>query len=320
MFETFLGVSGSACVASPLLIMGIPSSSTKPLLLRTMPIEGTVQLAVNYSTIAAKLVQTGSIDIDLFKCPDRASVLETARRQRPVYVHFSLTAGCRTGAAANLGAISERLIQTGTPYVNTRLDPQIEPQAGMMGTLFKAIKRTLHDVRTLVACFGANRVIVENAPYVKGYARHGSMAAETAFIRQVVEETGCGFLLNLAHARLAAQSMGMETRLYLSRLPVKKLRVLHVSGTSLKAGSVQALRPMADLDWELFDWAVGQIREGNWATPRIIAFEYGGVGSQFEAHTDAAVLTHQLACLHQGVQHLSDNISRVRRSSQRILV
>ena len=74
MFETFLGVSRPACVASPLLIMGIPSSSTKPLLLRTMPAEGTVQLAVNYSTIAADLVQTGSIDIDLFKCPDRASL------------------------------------------------------------------------------------------------------------------------------------------------------------------------------------------------------------------------------------------------------
>ena len=34
---------------------------------------------------------------------------------------------------------------------------------------------------------------------------------------------------------------------------------------------------MTDADWEIADWAVGQIRAGHWRKPDTMAFEYGGV-------------------------------------------
>lgn len=268
-------------------------------------------MAVNYSAAAAELVRKGVIDVDLFKCPDQEPMLETARRQRPVYVHFPLTAGRSTGLVADFDALSERLQQTGTPFVNASLDPQIAPQAGMMDSLFEAIQRTLRDVRLLVAYFGADRVIVENVPYTKADASHAALAAEPVFIRQVVEETGCGFLLNLAHARRAARSLAMDTRTYLSLLPMASLRALHVTGVPRQIGPVGG--PMTDPDWELFNWVIDQMHQGAWPAPHIIAFEYGGIGS--EARTDAAVLARQLSCLHQAVQQLTESpVSLVRRN------
>lgn len=270
-----------------------------------MPLHRRIHLAVNYSQMAATLVETGAMEVDFFKCPNRTRVLEKARRQRPVYVHFPLYSGRCMGEVADLDAVAERLQKTGTPYVTTRLDPQIEPQTGMMGGLFSAIDRTLRNVRTLAAHFGTDRVIVENAPYYKEQARHGSMAAEPAFIRQVVEETGCGFLLNLAHASVAARSMEMDARLYLSLLPVEALRALHVAGTPTQAGPLREPVPMTDPDWALFDWVVERIGEDAWGTPRIMALEYGGVGPWFEARTDPAVLARQLSCLQQTVRELA---------------
>ena len=255
--------------------------------------------------MAANLVRSGAIEIDLFKCPNRPRVVEKARRQRPVYVHFPLYAGRRVGEVTDLDAIGERLLKTGTPHVNTRLDPQIEARAGMMGRLFDAIDQTLRDVRTLVAHFDAERVVVENAPYYKDRAPDGAMAAEPALIRQVVEETGCGFLLNLAHARLAAQSMGMDACLYVSLLPVEAICALHVAGMPRWAGPLHEPMPMSDEDWDLFNWVVERIEAGAWGLPRVIAFEYGGVGPWFEARTDPAVLARQLSCLQQTIQQLA---------------
>ncbi|HLV36123.1 MAG TPA: hypothetical protein VKY59_13445, partial [Spirillospora sp.] len=52
-----------------------------------------MKFALNYSPQAAELLRAGDIDIDLFKCPDWPHLIEQARQQRPVYIHFPLVAG-----------------------------------------------------------------------------------------------------------------------------------------------------------------------------------------------------------------------------------
>jgi len=289
------------------------SSSERILALRPSPRRG-IRLAVNYSAAAAHLVQTGRADIDLFKCPDRVSLLREARRQRPVYVHFPLYAGRRMGGITDLDAVAERLAQTGTPYVNAYLDPQVMPQAGLVSGMFDAIQRTVRDVEGLVARFGAARVVVENVPYYKECSMHESLAAEPALIRQVVEETGCGLQLNLAHARRAARSMAMDERRYLSLLPVAALRVLHVTGMPSHAGQARDPRPMTDADWNLFDWVADRMLEGTWGFPSVLALDYGGVGGWFAARTDEAVLACQIACLDQAARRLAEETAPTTRS------
>ena len=49
-------------------------------------------------------------------------------------------------------------------------------------------------------------------------------------VRRVIEETGCGLLLDLSHTRLAAQELGMDARDYISALPVERIHEIHVTG------------------------------------------------------------------------------------------
>ena len=138
----------------------------------------------------------------------------------------------------------------------------------------------------------------------------------------VVETTGCGLLLDLSHARIAARDLGMAPRDYVNALPVSHLCEMHVTGVQT-FGDVWVTRlqdagidpehieriqgrwidhlPMTDDDWIFFDWALGRIREGAWREPEIIAFEYGGVGPEFCALTVPEVLAEQVPRLYEMV-------------------
>src|SRR3569833_3826437 len=84
--------------------------------------------AINYSPQAAELVEIGAIDIDLFKCPTASdpvvqehcpTLLDIARRCKPIYIHFPLN-------ALDLGdvdwnEIDEALEKTEAHYVNAHL-------------------------------------------------------------------------------------------------------------------------------------------------------------------------------------------------------
>ena len=50
----------------------------------------------------------------------------------------------------------------------------------------------LRDVETLIAVYGRERVIVENAPYYAEQNKVLRATVEPAVIRRVVAETGCG--------------------------------------------------------------------------------------------------------------------------------
>jgi len=126
-----------------------------------------------------------------------------------------------------------------------------------------------------------------------------------------VDETGCGFLLDLAHARLVAKYLGMDEREYVRALPVERIREVHITGVQCLTGRfVELLHranleynflesmigheidhlPMTEPDWTFSEWTMRQIHDGAWQQPGIIAFEYGGVNGVWEAITERAVL------------------------------
>lgn len=251
-----------------------------------------MQLAVNYSPAAAELFRAGRLDVDLFKCPPWPDLIEAARAHRPVYVHFPLKAGRAEPVA--LDGAAQWLVMTETPHVNAHLEPQVRPEAGALSGPEEATERTLRDVRLLAATFGADRVVVENVPYAGLGSKYDPLVADPGFIRRSVQETGCGFLLDLAHARIAAEALSVDVREYVSLLPVERLRELHVTGVHTHEGQRRDHLPMTEADWELFEWALQAIHRGRWGTPRIVAFEYGGVGEKFVWRTDPVVLAEQI--------------------------
>ncbi|MHC1681411.1 MAG: hypothetical protein AB6733_00365 [Clostridiaceae bacterium] len=78
-------------------------------------------LAINYSPEAAELFARGEIEFDLYKCPDWPDLIDVARQQAPIYVHFGLTAGDGRLAMQDFAALAEMRAQTETQFINLHL-------------------------------------------------------------------------------------------------------------------------------------------------------------------------------------------------------
>lgn len=261
-----------------------------------------MELAVNYSPQAAGLLRDGVIAFDRWKCSDWPELIAGAGATRlPLYLHLDLQAGAGGGDAVDPGHIQARMEDTGTPYVNLHLAPRRADYPGIPvesrepGDLDAVVARTVRDIRPLVARFGAGRVIVENLPYRGPDGKRLRLGAEPAFMRRICDETGCGFLLDIAHARAAALHLGVAEREYLSSLPVDRLRELHVSGVDRdEDGRPREHMPLSADDWALLEWCLGHIRAGRWASPWALALEYSGIGPLMAWRSEPAVLAEQL--------------------------
>jgi hypothetical protein len=60
---------------------------------------------------------------------------------------------------------------------------------------------------------------------------------------------------------------------------------------------------MSDEDWELLEWALNEINSGQWKKPKVVAFEYGGIGPNFAWRNEYDVLRKQLPRLYKMVHN-----------------
>ncbi|MAS34755.1 MAG: hypothetical protein CL610_12160 [Anaerolineaceae bacterium] len=262
-----------------------------------------MQFALNYSPPAAALLADGKIEIDLFKCPDWPDMIEQAGKQRPVYVHFPLVAGQQNVGEVGLEQVARLRASTCTPFVNTHIGARYQDLADPEDA-DAAVEHMLRDVRPLVDHFGADSVMAENIPYPDIFQDKPAIDVLPNVICRVIQESGCGLLLDTAHARLAADSLEMDVYAYIERLPVDRLREVHVTGVGLnREGIPEDHLPMTDDDWELFGWVLDNIHRGRWPAPRIVACEYGGIGPMFDWRTEPDVIAQDIprmyAMVHQ---------------------
>jgi len=294
-----------------------------------------VNLAVNYSAAAAGLFREGRIEVDRFKCPAWPDTVAAARALHPVYVHLPLRVGAGIGDAidtekrrpADWQPLEALLARTDTPQVNVHLAPFVSDFEGIPvdsndpADVEMLYAHALRDVQALVDRFGPERVAVENADDGKGRILHAALRPE--FVRGLVQEAGCCFLLDVAHARMAAHLLGMDARAYLAGLPLERTTEIHLAGIQPFAGRWLALMrgsglsreelgwfaglepgqpvdhlPLIDEDWDFYAWGLEQIRQGRWGRPWIVTLEYGGVGPVWEMLTDRDILAEQVPRLY----------------------
>lgn len=297
-----------------------------------------MKFAVNYSAAAADLFREGRIEVDRFKCPAWPETIAAAEALHDVYVHLPLRVGAGIGEAidterrqpADWGRLEPLLARTGTPQVNVHLAPFATEFPGMAvdtadpADVERLYQHALRDVQALVARFGPERVIVENADHGKGLIPHAALRPD--LVRGVVEEAGCGFLLDVAHARMAAPLLSMDARAYLAELPLERTSEIHLAGIQPFAGRWLALMrgsglgeeelgwfaglepgepvdhlPLIEEDWDFYAWSLEQVRQGKWGRPWIVTLEYGGVGRVWEMLTDRAILAEQVPRLYRMV-------------------
>jgi hypothetical protein len=269
-------------------------------------------LAVNYSPQAAALVRAGALTLDIWKCSDWPELVAGARATGlPHYVHFDLHAGPGTvGEDGDLARIAAACADSTTPYINLHVSvrrsdyPDVPVESRNAANVEAILARTARDVRTVAARFGPERIIIENLPYRGPAGVRLRIGQEPEFIRRLCEETGCGLLLDVAHARTAARSLGLNERAYMSSLPINRLREIHVSG--LLSDGVGGVRdehmPLAADDWALLEWWLEQIRCGCWEQPWVLALEYGGIGPRAVGRSETAVLAEPLPRLRALIQ------------------
>jgi uncharacterized protein (UPF0276 family) len=296
------------------------------------------KLAVNYSSAAAHLLRNGQIRIDCFKCPAWPDLVASVRHQLPVYVHFPLSVGRGIGDAidtetrqpADWEKVERLLAQTGTPEVNAHLAPATDDFPDMPvettnhGHIERLAECMIEDVCAIVERFGPERVVVENDHASRGRILRPAFLPEV--IRRVVEEAGCGLLLDLSHVRLAAHNLDMDVREYISGLPVAHTREIHISGVQrfdgqwaerARRAGIQAEiieqfagrlvdhLPIADEDWGFYAWSLEQVSRGAWGRPWVVTLEYGGVGELWEMATDSTELAKQVLQLYGLVKNVA---------------
>ncbi len=291
-----------------------------------------MKFAVNYSREAEALCHAGHIHVDRFKCPAWPDLLTDVQTRHPLYVHFPLRVGMGIGdamdmeteAPADWARVEALLARTHTPWVNVHVGPSpyeyphIPVESTAPDHVEPLTEAIIRDVSALVARFGGDHVVAENVYDYDGN-EHLHASFLPSVLQHVVEETGCGFLLDLSHAYLAAYYLGRDPYAYTQALPTAHIREIHVSGNQritetwltrmheagVQEETIQKFKghlldhlPMTAADWQFVDWAMAQVHDGAWRTPEIVAFEYGGIGPMFQAVTSAEVLAEQIPRLY----------------------
>ena len=85
----------------------------------------------------------------------------------------------------------------------------------------------------------------------------------------MLEEAECGFLLDIGHAHVSAEVLGVDMHDYLSSLPLHRVVQVHVSGPRMRYGRlVDAHEPLQEIDYELLDFVLERIQ------PQVVTLEY----------------------------------------------
>ena len=266
-----------------------------------------MKFSMNYSLAAADLLADEAITLDLFKTPGWPDLVGQALEMRPVAVHFNLEAGSGRLVHSDWSQVDNLLPLSSSPLVNLHFEPRAEDYPGVplqthdTDHISLMLERTIADVQAAVERFGVENVILENTPFPAMSVHILQAATQPAAICQVVEETGCGLLLDISHARIAAHSLEMDEQEYLAALPVDRLRELHITGVHPWENGLRDHLPMLEQDWLALDWVFGRIRDGDWAPAWMLAFEYGGVGEKFAWRSDPQVIASQAPRLYEMV-------------------
>ena len=227
-------------------------------------------------------------------------------KRHAVYVHGSLQAGRGRLKSADIEQLQRWLDQTDTLVINTHfaIGAADFPSSEAV-TAEAVIERTLRDLEALSEHIPIENIVIENIPSPDPGWNDDMIpeVVDPAVISEVVRRSGCGFLLDIAHAIRACEGTGRaDLRGYLNAMPVHALRELHVVGILPEPdehGVRQDHFAMTESDWEVTEWAVNQIRVGKWLTPDTMAFEYGGVGEQFAWRSDRHVIADQAPRLYR---------------------
>ncbi len=253
-----------------------------------------IPLAVNDTPLSRGLLREGRLEVDYLETTGPTADSAVAELPDvPLLLHNAVwdwSLGHPQALAQDRVSplTTERLAATRAPWLSVHIgfsaatvayDDGMRPTSPVVDreTLLQAMTT---NVRELAERIGVP-LLLENLDYqVTGAYEH---VCEPDFVAALLEASGAGLLLDLAHAQVSAAKLGLSVESYLDRLPLDRVRQLHVSGPRARNGVLDdAHEPLLDRDLRLLERVLAA------TAPWAVTLEYG---------KDAEALIAQLEAL-----------------------
>ncbi len=97
------------------------------------------------------------------------------------------------------------------------------------GATLKLVAAHIDEVQAALGC----RMLLENPSTYLAFA--ASTRSETDFLREIVQRTGCGLLLDVNNVHVAATNQNFDSRSYLQAFPLEAVGEIHLAGHTIEA-------------------------------------------------------------------------------------
>lgn len=125
-----------------------------------------------------------------------------------------------------------------------------------------ALNRIARNIEITQTALG-RRILIENPSlYVQ---LDGHERAESDFLSELVQRTGCGLLVDVNNAYVSAHNLGFDAEKYLAALPAEAIGEIHLAGHSTDGPESDALlidthgAPIAEPVWALYAKLIARI-------------------------------------------------------------
>ncbi|MCK4316064.1 MAG: DUF692 family protein [Anaerolineae bacterium] len=238
------------------------------------------QLAALYSQPLMALLAEGKAPVDrIVVCPWHTEAqIRQARSRRPLLLHnmpAPFVLNQPDPFDKTIMAQAERLLDLVDPAwfsLNFGLGVKASQHDGQVTLRSETQPRsqvylnTCHNVARLKRWL-AVPLLLENPAYQPNSAYE--YACEPLFLTAVLDAVDCGFLLDIAHARVSAHNLGFYEERYFRSLPLFRVREVHATGSRLREGAMTgAHEPLQDEDWEALAFVLARTK------PEVVTLEH----------------------------------------------
>ncbi|MGD9900598.1 MAG: DUF692 domain-containing protein [Calditrichaceae bacterium] len=122
-----------------------------------------------------------------------------------------------------------------------------------------AVSHVVERIRQ-VQDFLERPIAIENVSY---YTPVAAEMTEAAFIRAIVEESGCNLLLDVNNIYVNAFNHQYDAKKFLSRLPLEKVVYIHMAGHEQVSPDLiidTHGQPIIDPVYDLFEWTIDHVK------------------------------------------------------------
>lgn len=239
-----------------------------------------MKIACNYYTETEQLFDEGRIDIDYFKYPglgfqmklmEDLDVFENfcnkLTRKRPVLLHGLYPAphdlSLPTLQQDFNDETANRLIKmTKTPGLSFHPALSNLPLDVPFGSIYTTIVANAKFIKEKYA--DMEFVSIENTDNIQW----GDLI-NPEVIEQMLDETGCDFLLDISHAYCAAKQLCIDFYDYLKKLPLEKTIEVHINGWVETENDIMSHTKIHDDAYRALQEVL------SYCSPKIITVEYG---------------------------------------------